>query len=153
MWFNASVEVNRKNLDADHLLTELADFHPAIGDSPRGWTSARISLQAETLRQATILALTVVGDATGAEPIACEVMTEAEFTAREGFVPMPELVGATEAAGMLGVTRQRVQQMATEGALPATKIGKSLVIPMDAVRAKLAQLHQETAGLGNDKVL
>ncbi len=121
MWFNAYVELNRKNIDLGKLLDALDGFHPAIGDSPRGWTSARISLQAETLKQATVLALTLVADAGGAEPIHCEVQIEDEFTARRGFIPVPELVGATEAAELIGVSRQRVQQLASNGDLPSTR--------------------------------
>jgi predicted DNA-binding transcriptional regulator AlpA len=52
-------------------------------------------------------------------------------------VRIPELVGATEIADLLGVTRQRVQQLANEAGFPAPvailKMGKVWVL--DDVRA------------------
>ncbi len=40
---------------------------------------------------------------------------------------VPDLVSATEAAEMLGVTRQNVQLMANNGQLPGKKVGKTWV--------------------------
>jgi excisionase family DNA binding protein len=40
---------------------------------------------------------------------------------------IPDLVSATEAAEMLGVTRQAVQLMANNGQLPGAKVGNTWV--------------------------
>ena len=64
------------------------------------------------------------------------VLATAEFDRRADDVDRPDLVGATEAAEIIGISRQRVQQMADTGALPARKVGgKSLVFPRATVEA------------------
>ena len=113
--YNAAVEVDSTRIDedvADELMGQLAQFHPAVGTSPRGWLEARISLPAESLAQACVTASTVVESAAGAAAIACEVMTEEEFDARQGFTTAPDLIGAAEAAEILGVSTERVRQLA-----------------------------------------
>ncbi|MGH1563012.1 helix-turn-helix domain-containing protein [Mumia sp. DW29H23] len=135
--YNALVEVARKGLDedfADDLIAALEHHHPAVGESPRGWVSARISLPAESLAQASTTAVALVEAATGAAAIACEVATETEFDAREGFVSAPELVSVTQAAESLGVSRQAVLDRIARRTLPATKVGRDYVIPAEAIR-------------------
>jgi len=88
--YNAAVEVSTKHgLDVEQLTTALAKYHPAVGTSPRGWLVVRISLPATNLAQACTTALAVASAATGAEAIACEVMTELESEERADFVPVP----------------------------------------------------------------
>ena len=84
--YNAAVEVDGHDGDADELMNALAAYHPAVGVSPRGWLEARISLPAESLAQACTTATAVVEAVAGAAAIACEVMLESEFEIREGFV-------------------------------------------------------------------
>lgn len=150
--YNALVEVDRK-VDArdvhedefGDVLQLLAQHHPALSVSPRGWAEARISLPAESLAQASATACVLVGQAFGAEAIAAQVMTEAEFLARQGWEPVPELVSVTEAAELLGVTRQAVLDRISRKTLPATKVGEGRtsgwVIPREALAAVLARPH------------
>src|SRR5437870_2103002 len=77
------------------------------------------------LVQACTTAVLLVEAATGAAAIAAEVMTEEEFNAREGFDEIPELLGAAEAAELLGVSRQRVDQLAAAGKIQAVPIGRN----------------------------
>lgn len=133
--YNAHVEVDTHKLDVDQAMTALEAFHPAVASSERAYASARISLPGESLAQATAMALAVVGAALGAEPIAAEVMLEAEFLAREGWESVPDLVSVSEAAELLGVSRQAVLQRIAAHSLPATKVGREYVIPRDAVLA------------------
>ena len=85
--YTAAVEVaTREPLDVEHA-SELSDYQPELGTSPRGWLEVRISLTASSLAQACAKALAVASAATGAEAIACEVMTERESDNRTGFVP------------------------------------------------------------------
>lgn len=137
MWA-ANVEVSRRDEPTEAELAELLEvlgpFHAAIGMSPRGWLGFRLTVPAEGLRQAALAATALVQAAhPGLTPLALEVMPEDEWDLRQGFVPVPELIGASEAAAMLGVTRQRVVQMVDEGKLPGTVIGRSTVIPLRAV--------------------
>ena len=85
--YKAAVEVaTREPLDVEHT-AELSDYHPEVGTSPSGWLEVRISLTANSLAHACSTALAVASAATGAEAIACEVMTARESDDREGFVP------------------------------------------------------------------
>jgi hypothetical protein len=85
--YNAAVEVaTTKPLDVDQV-SELSHYHPEVGTSPRGWLEVRISLTSTSLANACATALAVASAATGAEAIACEVMTERESHHRAGFMP------------------------------------------------------------------
>ena len=128
--YNAIVEVaSKKKIDVDAVMGQLEAFHAALSESQRGWNTAHISLPGESLAQAAATATAVVSSAYGAPAIACEVMTETEFLAREGWAPVPDLVSVTEAAQLLGVSRQAVLQRIGSGSLPSTKIGRDHAIP------------------------
>jgi excisionase family DNA binding protein len=135
--YSAQVEVANQgdftNDELERVLGQLEPYHAAIGVSPRGYRSAQISLPAEALAQACTTAMAVVAAALEGEAIACEVMIEHEFGAREGFVPVPDLVSVTEAATLLGVSRQAVLQRIASKSLPAEKVGREYVIPRAAV--------------------
>lgn len=137
--YNAAVEVATKDVDedlVDELMGTLAPYHVAIGSSPRGWLEARISLPAESLAQACATAAAVVESATGAAAIACEVMTEDEFAGREGFTVAPELVSSEQAAEILGVSRERIRQLAVAGRLQAVPWeGRSKAFTRSSVEA------------------
>jgi excisionase family DNA binding protein len=135
--YNATVDVaKREQLTDDQVdaaMARLEQYHPALGGSPRGWQSAIISLPAASLMQATSTALALVEAAFGAPALAVEVMTTAEFDARQGWSPMPDLVSVSEAAELLGVSRQRVLQRIEAKTLPATRVGRDWVIARSAV--------------------
>ena len=85
--YNAAVEVaTTKRLDVESG-PELTDYHPELRTSPRGWLEVRITLTSTSLAHACATALAVASAATGAEAIACEVMTERESEDREDLVP------------------------------------------------------------------
>ncbi len=119
--YNATVEVAVKNATAeqyaDDLMGALATYSVAVGTSARGWLEVRLSVPAESLLQATTTALSVVETAAGAGAIACEVMTEDEFAAREGFTTEPDIVSTEDAAALLGVSAERVRQHLRAGRL------------------------------------
>lgn len=137
--YNAAVAVAMKDTSeqlVDELMDQLAPYHIAIGTSPRGWLEARISLPAESLAQACATAAAVVETVAGAMAIACEVMTEDEFDAREGFTTEPELVSSEQAAEILGVSRERVRQLAAAGRLQAVPWeGRSKAFTRSSVEA------------------
>lgn len=136
--YNAVIETSTTTITEDQLddaLDKLVAYHASVSVSARGYAGARISLPAETLVQATTTAAAVVQAALGGEVIAAEVMTEAEFLAREGWAPMPEVVSTSEAADILGVSRQRVLERIRDKSLPATRVGREYVIQRDAVEA------------------
>jgi hypothetical protein len=93
----AVVEVaTRQDLDHDEAMRQLADYRPALGISPRGWAEVQISFMATGLAHACTKAAAVARAATGAESIACQVMTEHEYIARRGLEPGP--IGGRHAA-------------------------------------------------------
>jgi len=93
--YTAAVEVATKHaLEVEQLTSALSQYSPRVGTSPRGWLELRISLPATSLAQACLRALAVASAATGAEAIACEVMTETESARREELVPPPRASSA-----------------------------------------------------------
>jgi len=81
------VEVaTRRPLEVEEVF-ELSDYSPRVGTSPRGWLEVRLSLTSTSLAHACATALAVASAATGAEAIACEVMTSQESEDRRGFLP------------------------------------------------------------------
>jgi excisionase family DNA binding protein len=121
--------------DVDRIAEELGAFSPAFGHSARGFRSATISVPGDSMRQATAAAIAVVEAAFSAPAIVCEAMTETEADIRQGWVQTPDLVSVSQAAELLGVTRQRVLQRIQERTLPATQVGSGWVIPRAAVEA------------------
>lgn len=126
--YNAQIEFRtRKDID-DLLIDRLTDYHPATGRSPRGWVEVTVTLPAENLRQAMNTALAVAEGTHVAPVLGIEVLPTAEFDARNGLAPMPELASVTEAAQLLGVSRQAVLQRLESGSLAGQKVGSTWVV-------------------------
>ena len=82
----AVVEVaTRQEVDLDEAMKLLADYRPTIGTSQRGWAEVQMSFMSTGLAHACTKAAAVARAATGAESIACTVMTEHEYVARRGL--------------------------------------------------------------------
>lgn len=60
----------------------LRDYNPVFGRSPRGWVEVRLRISATGLAHACATAAAMARVATGAESLACQVMTQAEYDAR-----------------------------------------------------------------------
>lgn len=138
--YTVTIEVALKDVTearADELVDELQDYGPAVSSSARGWLSATITLPAASLAQATSSAVAVVQTAAGAEAIGALAMTTAERDAREGWDSEADLLSTTEAARLLGVSRQAVLERIERKTLPAEKIGKRWTIPRAALRLDL----------------
>jgi excisionase family DNA binding protein len=120
--------------EADRAIEALAEHHPAIGNE-HGGPSILITVPADSLRQAVATGLALAAAASDREPLGIAALAEQEWDRREGFVPVPELVGATEAAQILGVSRQRIAQMVDEGKLPATRAGNAFVFARPTIEA------------------
>ena len=92
--YTATVEVaTKETLGAEPLSSALSQYEPVVGTSQRGWVELRMRLPADSLLQAFATALSVAAAATGAEAIACEVMSENESDQREASCPSRELIG------------------------------------------------------------
>lgn len=142
--FSAHVELERRRASTEQLtamVDHLGGYSAAVGTSPRGWVDVQLSVVANTLTQATHTAVAVVEDAARAagipaSAVAAEVMTEAEFDVRQGHEqeqssdllaalrsPEPSVIDAVAAGEVLGITRQRVHQLAAEGKLTVVSVG------------------------------
>ena len=141
--FSAWVEVDRRteptSRELDRVMDALKHHHPSLSTSPRGYLGAQISVPAEHLAQAASTAIILVSAAYGAPGIACEVLTEAEHYAREGWEVVPDLLSVTDTALALGVSRQAVLQRINAKTLPASKIGRDYAIPRTAVEKLLGR--------------
>jgi excisionase family DNA binding protein len=140
--FAVHIEFDRRVITPEgsaRMVDELTEWHAAVGTSPRGWVDVQMTVPAETLEGAVRTALAVTSRVVGAQPLTVEALPDAEFDARLGVVPVPELIGVSDAASVLQVSRQRVQQMITEGKLSAVSIGRSLVLTRSEVEAMAAR--------------
>lgn len=140
--YTAEVEVTTRGNptpeEVDRAMEALAGYAPSISVSPHGYRAARITFPADTIAQASSTALAVVATALGGDIVRLELMTEEEADRREGTATLPELVGVTEAADILGVSPQRVRQMIDEGKFAAHRIGgKSYALIRSEVAAKV----------------
>lgn len=137
--FNARVELDSRDFDeaaVDVLMDVVAEYHGAVARAVHGGRVELIfTVPADTIRQATITALSVVL-ATGHDVYALEVLPTDEFHRRIDATPMPELLSLTEAGEVLGVSRQRALALAQGGQLGAVQVGSTWVVPRAAVEAR-----------------
>lgn len=129
--YTALVEVSKRGNptadEVDAVMDRLAGYPVSLSVTPRGYRAARITLPADNLAAASTAALLAVTHGYGMTldgAIYIEVMSEAEADLREGTLEVPDLIGATEAAQILGVSPQRVRQMIEEGKLAAHRVGE-----------------------------
>lgn len=140
--YNAVVEVTYKGKiedAADVLITALEGYSPATSRSLLGRLEVIISVPAESLRQAVTTALALVETAAARPALSVEVLLTDDFDRLNGLEPVPQLVSVTEAAGILGVSRQRVHELVETGMLPAQKVGNAVVLHRAAVEARAAR--------------
>lgn len=152
MDYNARVELDSRDFDESAVDVLMDVIEPYGGTVARAVHGGRVELiftvPADNLRQATITATSVVL-ATGHQLYALEVLPTDEFHRRIDTTPMPELVSAPQAAGMLGVTRQRILQLATAGLIEAVKVGDAWVLPRAAVAARASATGPALAEQGS----
>lgn len=85
LMYVAAVEVETKReVDTEAAMKLLADYSPSFGTSSRGWVEVQLRLSATGLAHACTKASALARAATGAEAIACQVMTAQEHRARFG---------------------------------------------------------------------
>lgn len=123
----------------DDVMDSIEDYAGTIAGNDRGRLELILTIPATGLRQAAATGLTIAEAALGkrAKVASIEVMTTKEFDARiDAIKPpaIPELVSITEAAQLLGVSRQAVHQRLETGSLPGVRVGTTWVIPRAGVR-------------------
>ena len=79
----AVVEVaTRLELGQADAVAALREYEPVFSRSPRGWVEVKLKISASGLAHACATAAAMARVATGAEGLACQVMTQAEYDAR-----------------------------------------------------------------------
>lgn len=111
----------------DDLMDRLEECSPSISTGQGRSTLVLITVPAVSLRQAFSTALALL-EPLGA-PTMATIKTEARHHAEQGWPEVPELLSISEAAGTMGVSRQRVLQLVNDGRLPRHQVGKHLAIP------------------------
>lgn len=131
MHYTAEVEVARRadltEDEVDAAMTALAEYAPALGVTPRGHQSARMTFPADSITQAATTAAFVAANALAGDVIRIEVMPEGEADLRIDEVPVPDLLSTVEAAELLGVSQQRVRQLIGEGKLASYRVGERAI--------------------------
>jgi excisionase family DNA binding protein len=137
--YNATITLDRRlpatGADpwAGDVIDKLVGFSPVVARDPNGQASVILTIPATDLRTAITTALALAADATHTELVGLEVIPTADFDRRNGLEPMPALVSVTEAAQLLGVTRQAILQRLESGSLPGEKVGNAWVVQRTAV--------------------
>lgn len=145
--FVAVVEVSRRDKltaqEVDQLMDRLPGQDVTLGSSQRGYQNAKIRVDTENIAAAASHALLAVQHGFGIDWdsfVSIELTSEAEAELREGSAVVPELVGAAEAASLLGCSPQAVRQMIEDGRLSAYRVGdRSFALVKSEVLAAAAR--------------
>lgn len=143
--YSIHIEVDRKNPTTDQITNmqeylERGQWSPAVGRSPHGYLDFQLTVPAEGIVQAVMVAVATVQQIAGATAVHVDALPEPEFDRRQGFeiTTVPTMFSVTDAASVLGVSRQRVLQLIDDGAFPgAQKVGTTWVIPEQDVNKRV----------------
>ena len=116
---------------AELVMTRLERYAPACYPTPEGRLMVTITLPVEGVLAAADLGSAVLGRA-GLEVCRLSVVPTEEF---DRYVDLGELVSVSDAAAVLGVSRQAVLQRISSGSLPAVKVGDQWILSGRVVEA------------------
>lgn len=80
----------------DRIMDAITDHHGVVAGAAGGGVTVVATVPAESLRQAVALGLAVAGE--HGRPVGVTAWPERVRDVREGWVPIPDLLGVTEAA-------------------------------------------------------
>lgn len=105
---------------------EALEAHSAVASVQKRGATVALFVDADTVTDAITRAIGLVRDATtgtqGFEVVMIEAKTEQAFMAELAEPLFPPMVGYAEIAEMLGVSRQRVHQLASKEGFPSPVI-------------------------------
>lgn len=132
---NWSVRVDWAGIAGPETLMDIAqaldEQHASIATEPdRDRTSAQLSVEASTLRQAIDAALAATRAAVHAAggrfvPVRVDALDEDTFRAEQDRVTVPALAGYAEIAQMAGVSRQRARDLPALPGFPPAVVATS----------------------------
>lgn len=137
MQYQVDVELAGPELsaaEAERAMDALPHLSAAIGWNG-GHSDVIITVNADDVVQAGVVGVAAIERATGRTVAVLAVVPTKMWDERQDFLPVPELVGASEAAEILGVTRQRIAQLVEEGKVPAQRAGSALVFARSTIEA------------------
>jgi hypothetical protein len=111
----------------DLLVDTFKTFHPAAGPVGNGNIDVWLTLPGVDAYDVSQIA-TALASKVQRPLIALEVLPTADFDRRVGLTPVPELIGADEAADILGISRQAVSKKFSSGALPGHRVGERVIV-------------------------
>lgn len=139
------VHLNLTEKRADHWLESLAEFHPSIGRSGRGFAEIIITFDAPGLDVAALQGRNILRGAVGSgvEFDSIHVMPTTVFDEYTDLIQpteaIPDLVGVHEAAELLDCSRQYVLRLIGDRTLHGKKVGNSMVMLRSAVERLAAR--------------
>lgn len=132
--YNATITTHPlTNTDIDHHIETLSAYRVAVSNPRAGEGQIILTIPADTLTQA-IQTTQAIAASAGITINAITIETTERFDTLANDIPMPTLVSVTEAAQLLGVSRQAILQRITAHTIPATKIGDTWAIPRAAIK-------------------
>jgi hypothetical protein len=150
MWWSVFVKAQGEDPEGrvvtgerlEALAERLVPHHGVVGGGG-GFYDAQLSLEGDDLAAVVTAALGVFAEARAAVAlpawpcVALEAKTEALLDTELAEPPFPEVVGPTEAARMLGVSRQRLYQLAERDDFPPpmVQLAAGPVWLTDSIRA------------------
>lgn len=147
-YWNAVVEFDHTYTgdDTDEGIIEaFAEWHVAVGRSASGRIEAVLSIPSENLKQASLTALSLLSQSSGLpDAVGLNVLRSDEYDKINGLAPVPPLVSVTEAAIILGVTRQRVLQMIHDERLHGIKVGNGWALLRTEIDNRAPAKHNES---------
>ncbi len=113
-------------------------YSPAVGTSPSGRLDVTLSVPADSVYEATARGVVAAQQVAGAAAVRIEALDGDEHDAMQGFDQIPDLVSVSQAAEILQVSRQRVQQMIDAGQfVTARKVGNATVLATSEVAGRV----------------
>lgn len=120
----------------ERLIAPIVDCGGAVGRSALGRTEVILTLPADSVCQANMIALSILEQYPSSTLLSLRVLTAADLDRSTEAVELPPLVSVNEAAKELGVSRQSILKSIKSAELPATRVGQTWVVRASAVQAR-----------------
>lgn len=116
------------------LVEAFARYGAAVGPLDNGAAELTITVPADNIRQAIDTGFVLLADR-GIRPVSIEAMTTEDHDRQQAIDSSDDMLSVTQAANVLGISRQRVLQRIHEHTITARKVGRAWAIPRGALQA------------------
>ncbi len=135
MQYTVIVELDTKDVAAvvDPLMDAMDGYAPSVSTTTTGHAQVRITMTADTVRQAVTAALAMATTADVGDVLGVHALPTTEQDLRDR-AEIPPLLNVTQVADHLGITPQAVRLRLAAGTLPGVLVGGTVwVVPVAAV--------------------